>query len=316
MKPWIKIIIEILIIIVLFSLLAELIIGATLDYKTGGQGRFKEGLDIEGEIEYNVDNLDMGGESWVAHFYNLSSVYIGFYNITDVLFQGTLETSNLTIISKLYGDRWPGMTLNNITNISKFSSATFLKNQYYIQLGKDNAHVIGAMKNTTKDDDLAFWDAIVHTDNETINVSQSGAVFYMTGETGIIQFDVSFSGNYMIETYTENDDKIHLIGELRGDDFEGNIWSGGKLYFYGNPKLSGDIKLKIVQNAEVYYNHNPHHYDWEIEVEGEDVEVEGFGFPFWSIGLILSIIPSLITIAYHVYKKIQEERRKNPKKNS
>lgn len=309
MKNWIKLLIEILIVVFLFALISELILRSTIGYETEARGRFSDGLFIEGEIEYYVDYLEVGGEEWEASFYNLSSVYIKFYNSTNVLYEETISTSKMKIIPIASGDGLPSIRLKNISDISRFAFANFSKGFLNIELGcsPDN-QIIGRMKNTTSDDDLGFHDILFITDSEIINSSQSRGKFYFSGENEEIKYNISTSKNYHITTYPQIGDIIQLKGDLKGYNFQGSIWSNGKLITHGNPKLSGEMELKILQNPETYYNHESHDYDWELDIEGE-YEVEGGGgYPFWSFGLMLSTIPSIIIILYHIHKKVINER--------
>jgi len=312
MKSLIKPLIEIIIVIVLFSLLAEFILGSTIGYGTNCRGKFKDGLDINGDIEYSVNNLDIAGEEWEANFYNLSSVYIRFYTPTGVLFEETIQTSSLSIVPAVSGEYWPGLTLKRVTNVSKFTSATFFKGNIDIQLTCMNGSLSGTMIDTLEDDRLVFSDVIVSTNNETINASLCRAGFYLSGRTGIIQFDISLGQNYRVITYTQKNDTLTLKGDLRGYNFQGSIWSNGKLITRGNPRLSGEMELKVLQNPETYYNHERHEYDWELDIEGDYEVVGGGGYPFWSFGLMLSAIPSIIIVAYHIHKKILSDRKKPP----
>jgi hypothetical protein len=310
MKNWKKTTILILVIVIIITLLSELILGFTIGYGTSIRGKFKDGLYIQGEIEYNIDNLNIAGERWEANFYNLSNVYIRFSNVTDELYERTIYTSNLTIIPLMSGDYLPGITLKRITNISKFNAVTFTKGNIDIQLDCSHNHVTGVMEDTTDSDKLGFSDAIIITDDETINASLGRVRFYLSGSDSNIPFNISLGTNYLIYTYTEKGDNIYLKGELWAYDFEGRIWSNGKVYFNNNPQLYGDMNLKITQNPEAYYNHDRHEYDWELEVEGEDITIEGNGFPFWSLGLLISIIPSIIILFYQINKKILKEKKK------
>ncbi|UCG70775.1 MAG: hypothetical protein JSV09_07200 [Thermoplasmata archaeon] len=315
MKSWKKALIEILIIVLLFSLFAEMILANTIGYGFDGSGKFKDGLDIRGEIEYSVNNLNIAGEEWEANFYNLSSAFIRFYSPTGDLFEKTLLTSNLSIIPAVSGEYWPGITLKRITNVSKFNSATFSKSNIDIQLSSLNGLLSGSMRDTLEDDRLTLSDVIIITGNDTINASLRRAGFYLSGKAENIQFDISLGQNYFVYTYTQKGDNISLKGDLQGYNFKGSIWSNGKLYTSGNPKLSGEMELKIIQNPETFYNHDAHEYDWELEIEGDDLVVEGFGFPFWSMGLLLSVIPSVIIIVYYSHKNFLR-KRKNFENNS
>lgn len=311
MNSWKKPLIEILIIVLLFSLFAEMILSLTIGYGFEGSGKFKDGLYISGEIEYSVNNLDIAGEEWEANFYNLSSAFIRFYSPTGELFEKTIMTSNLSIIPAVSGEYWPGMTLKRITNVSKFNSATFSKRIIDIQLSCLNGLLSGSMKDTLEDDRLALSDVIIITGNETINASLRRAGFYLSGKTENIQFDISLGRNYSFYTYTQKNDTISLKGDLQGYNFRGSIWSNGKLVTSGNPKLSGEMELKILQNPETYYNHEAHEYDWELEIDGEDVVVEGRGgYSFWHFGLMLSAIPSIIIVVYHIHKKNPKDKDK------
>jgi hypothetical protein len=315
MKAWKKPLIEILIVLFIFSLISELILGSTIGYETGGQGKFKDGLYIKGEIEYSVNNLDIAGEEWEANFYNLSRAFIRFYSPTGDLFEKTLLTSNLSIIPAVSGEYWPGITLKRITNVSKFNSATFSKSNIDIHLSCLNGLLSGSMRDTLEDDRLTLSDVVIITNNETINASLRRAGFYLSGKAENIQFNISLGENYSIYTYTQKGDTISLKGYLQGHNFRGSIRSKGKVYTSGNPKLSGKMELKILQNPETFYNHDANEYDWKLKIEGEDVVVEGFGFPFWSFGLILSAIPSLIIVVYHIHKNFLK-KRKNFENNS
>ncbi|UCE73548.1 MAG: hypothetical protein JSV56_11045 [Methanomassiliicoccales archaeon] len=320
MKYWIKAIIEILVVIVLCCLSAELYYGSTMGYGTGVQGKFKEDLYIKGEIEYNVNNLQILGEEWEAKFYNLSGIYIRFFDYSNILYENTYFTSNLTVTA-IGGpkEHLPYISLYNITSNSNFASSASFKKQddaIYWDSTSENK-ITGTIENGTYDDILDFRDIIVITDNETINISLELAQrgwFYLIGDTGNIHFDISLGRDYILFTITDlsgetaKGDTIYFKGEPQGSNFYGNIWSNGKLYS-GNPRLSGDMEITILQNPETYYNHESHIYDWELGVEGKDISVEGNGNPFWSFGLLPSIIPSVIIIAYHVNKKILRNKR-------
>jgi len=315
MTSWKKPLIEIIIVIVLFSLLAELILGRTIGYGTEGRGKFKDGLFIEGDFEYRITNLVITGEEWEVNFYNLSNIYIRFFDYDDELFEGTFITSNLTVITTTLGDPLPFISLDNITNISRFTSATFPDEHTSLQLtcSPDN-QIIGTINTSTDDDYFTFRSVIVITDNETIEVLRRGR-FSLYGENeGNVQFNISVNESCLIRTSVRidepNGDIIHLNGELRSYSFEGLIRSNGEFYFSNDPILNGNMQLKILQYPKKYYNHDAHQYDWELEIVGEDVVVEGFGLPFWSIGLILSIIPSVIIVAYHLHKKLLKEKEK------
>jgi hypothetical protein len=318
MKNWKKPLVHILIIAIVFILTSELLFGLKYGYETGGQGEFKDRLFLEGEIEYNLDNLLIYGDEWVANFYNLSSVYIRFNDSNGDLYEKTHNTSQITFKSVKSGNQKSVFRLTNITKISDFCSATFRESDTTISLDCiSDRQITGVMENTTKADDLTFVNIIILIDNNTINASQSEwEKFYMTGTTGNIGFNVSLEGDYLITSSTEymgdHNNRINLRGQMRANDFSGIISSNGKFYISGNPilytKNSGFMRLTILQNPEpeqVGLDRQP--ADWELEFNGENVEVEGFGLPYWSIGLLLSFIPSTIIIFYNLSKKKSKE---------
>ena len=67
MSIWKKASIQILLVIIIFVLITELILGSMIGYGTTGRGKFNSGLTLEGEIVYKVDNLDITGEEWEAY---------------------------------------------------------------------------------------------------------------------------------------------------------------------------------------------------------------------------------------------------------
>ena len=308
MKNWIKVLGEIFIIIFLFSLLAEVIFGITYGYETRGQGKFKDGLNIQGEIEYTIRNIDINGEDWEANFSDLSEFHTIFY-ITSVSYNFTVQTSILTIFPNGSGS----IEFNGITNNSEFNSITFHKGRTWVELTLPQNLIIGIIGNTTYSDELELTNIIFITDTESINASSGRGTFFLLGNNENIRYNISLGEDYHVTTYTQIGDTISIKGDLQAHNFEGVIGSNGKLYFSGNPRLSGEIKLKILQNPETYYNHEGHKYDWELEIEGEDIVVEGFGIPFWGIGLILSSIPTIIIVVYHINKNIIKGQEKSGK---
>jgi hypothetical protein len=317
MENWKKIGIQILVVIVIFSLLAELYYGSTLGYDTHIRGQFKDGLSIDGKIELNVNNLVISGEGWEANFHNISNIYIRFFDNNDELFEKTIETSNLTLITIPFEELIPYIHLNNITNNSHFESAKFIKDNTYIQLGYSSPFQInGTLGNKTIDDYLVIRNVILITDNELIEVLGRGWFFLTEKKGEMTHFNISLNENCTIQTYsgrTMGDysiigEVIEFNGELRFKDFNGNIHSKGRIYM-NVQKLFGKMKLKITQNPETYYNHDSHQYFWAFEIEGKDLEVEGFGLPFWGLGLLYSIIPSIIILAYLIHKNLKEKKK-------
>jgi hypothetical protein len=305
MTSWKKPLIEIITVIVLFSLVAELILGLMVGYGTEGQGKFKDGLFIEGDIEYKLRDIDVNGEDWIANFSDLSEARIEFH-VGNEPYNYTVQTSRLTIIPNGSGS----IEFYRIVNNSKINTITFRESRTWVVITLLQNQIVGIIGNTSYSDEPELSNVIFIADNEIINASSGRGNFYLLGEDEEIQYNISMGENYHISTYTQNGDIIYFKGDLQAYDFEGSIWSNGKLYFSGDLRLSGKMRLKILQNPETYYNHESHRYDWELEIEGKDVVVEGFGLPFWSIGLILSIIPSIIIVAYHIHKKLLKEKEK------
>ena len=96
-----------------------------MGYETNGQGEFKDGLSIEGEIMLDTSYITVGRKEWVANFYSLSSISRSHFNNDDNLIEYNFETSNVTILPTI-NDTISYLEMDRITIISKFASVSFL----------------------------------------------------------------------------------------------------------------------------------------------------------------------------------------------
>jgi hypothetical protein len=308
-KAWV----QILIAIVVCALLGELIYSQTVGYGTVGRGRFGSGLLLEGEIDYKVNNLDIGGEAWEANFYNLSGIYIESSGVEYDL----ITTSKLTFKPVASGEYRPSFNLKKITDNSDFTTATFKDENRDVHLTCSEDQITGIMKNTTEDDGLDISYSIIITDDRTINATLSRVYFYLTGNAEDIRFEIFLGELYQMYTFPEVGDNIRLKGELNAFSNSGSVWSDGKYIQSRDFILSGDLELKILEVSDSYGVRNQFDFQWKLEIEGEADITEGYGFPFWSIGLMLSPIPAIFIIAFHQFKKTKEEKKeKNNNNNS
>jgi hypothetical protein len=297
------------------ALLGELIYGQTVGYGTVGQGRFNSGLMLEGEIDYQVDNLDIGGETWEANFYNLSSVNFKFYNTPNSSYEETIPTSQMTIKPVASGEYWPSIDFKKITDVSTFTSATFKDENRDVHLTCSENKITGIMKNTTWDDGLDFSDSILLVNNRTIDATLSRQRYSLKGRTEDIQFEISTGDRYQAITYPEVGDNIRLKGDLHAFSNSGSVWSNGVYIHSRDFILSGDLELKILEVSDSYGIRVQYEFEWKLDIEGDADITKGYGFPFWSIGLMLSPIPAVFILMFHHLKKIKEEKKGNNNNN-
>jgi hypothetical protein len=317
MRIWKKTLVQILIVIVIFALVSEMSFGIIYGYETKGQGAFKDGLYMEGELDFILNNLIINGEEWETKFHNILSIYIKYIGLDNNITEKTIETSNLTIMAISSDDVFSSINLKTITDNSKFDSANFIKNNLYIQLNRSSDFQInGILNSTISSDNLDLYNVYIITDNESIEVVKQGWFSLIEREKGDIQFNVTLKKNCNLQSYSGRTmgeysiigDIIYLNGELSSTSFGGIIYSNGRIYLNAK-KISGKMKITITQNPEKYYNHDSHQYDWAIKYGGEDLEVDGFGLPYWSIGILLSIIPSAILIFHYLTKNKSKEKK-------
>ncbi len=317
-----KSLIIILAIIIFSPLLSEIILGLAMGYDLGGRAIFEGGAVIEGNIEYNTNNLDIGRGRWEVNYYNLSTVTIKLRDEEE----HTFATSNVTIRSVASADNNSRIDLFELTSVSNFAIGANLRSDistiYWNYSSEDK--ITGTMAGNTSY--LDYSNVIFIMENDLLNASNNLSLngeYILHGETDDIQFDVSLDENCTLSSkidppkYNDLGEVFHIKGKVKVYDFDGSIWSNGKLYTKNADRTlyseeSGYINLKIVHYGGEHrsYRYMPYWYQWEFEIEGKDVVVEGSGYPFWIVGLILSAIPSVIIVVYHIHKKILNDKKK------
>ncbi|UCE75030.1 MAG: hypothetical protein JSV56_04825, partial [Methanomassiliicoccales archaeon] len=171
--------------------------------------------------------------------------------------------------------------------------------------------LVGTLRNDMLEEDPFFFYPITFvTDSEIINTNRLSGFFSLKGKTKFIPFDISLDEKDSISIDTHYwlvKSTILLKGKARTSNFNGIVWSNRKFYFPTNPRFitknSGYLTFKIIRTPGDRKLHRGPPEEWEFKIEGQDVDVKGLGFPFWSIGLLLSVKPFQIIIAYNLVKK-------------